>query len=151
MAEHYKVELGHAIRKRREELGLTQKQLAERTHHQEAQTVSRWERGENAPTDVEVVAAALEWTVAELVAGIQAPSARTARKLGQHSQPPATQLDRIEQMLTEIRAHLLGAPAEQAPAVAGVADRLVQAASSPPSKAGAQRGKSPAATRRRTA
>ena len=64
---------------------------------------------------------------------------------------PGTQLDRIEQMLTEIRGHLLGAPAEQAPAVAGVADRLLQAAESPRSKADARRGKSRAASRRKSA
>ena len=64
---------------------------------------------------------------------------------------PLSQLDRIEQMLTEIRDHLLGTPAEQAPAVAGVADRLLQAASSPQSKAGARPGKSQAAAQRKSA
>ena len=99
----------------------------------------RWEAGDTMPhsKNLERVAEAFGVDVAEFYATDEPQE--------------ETQLDRIEQMLTEIRDHLLGAPAEQAPAVAGVADRLLQAASSPPSKAGAQRGKSPAATRRKTA
>lgn len=82
MAERYKVELGRAIAARRKHLGMTQKDLADATHYKEAQTVSRWERGENLPADLEVVAKALDWSISDLVAGIEAPDGRAARYLG---------------------------------------------------------------------
>jgi transcriptional regulator with XRE-family HTH domain len=82
MAVRYKAELGQAIKRRREELGLTQSDLADRTHYKEAQSVSRWERGENLPRDLSVIAEALEWTLGELVAGIEPPDSRAARRLG---------------------------------------------------------------------
>ena len=152
MAEHYRVELGQAIKRRREELGLTQKQLAERTHHQEAQTVSRWERGENTPADIEIVAAALEWTIPELVAGIQPPDARSARRLGHVPQHQPTQLDRIEAKLDQLYQLFTGdqpdAPEE---VLAGLADRVLSTTSSPPSKAAAPPAKSRAAKRRNVA
>src|SRR5258708_4661954 len=100
MADHYKVELGQVIKRR-------QKDLAERTHYKEAQTVSRWERGENSPGDLEVVAMALEWSLAELVAGIEPPNRRTARQFGIPDEVRETQLDRIERLLNEIHALLL--------------------------------------------
>jgi transcriptional regulator with XRE-family HTH domain len=78
MAERYKVELGRAIAKRRRDLGLTQKELADATHYKEGQTVSRWERGENLPGDLDVIARALGWTLEELTAGIEAPNRRVA-------------------------------------------------------------------------
>lgn len=103
MSTRYKAELGAAIKKRRLELGLTQKALAELTHHQESQTVSRWERGENLPSDLEVVATALRWTLPEMMAGIVPPDRRAARRLGIADPPEGTpdpfgdsQLDRIE-------------------------------------------------------
>lgn len=99
MAVRYKAELGQAIARRRKELGLTQKDLAELTHYKEAQTVSRWERGENLPGDLEVVATALQWTLPELMAGIVPPDRRTARKLGidrSMADGGTPQLERIE-------------------------------------------------------
>lgn len=113
MAENYKVQLGLAIAARRNELGMTQKDLADATHYKEAQSVSRWERGETVPGDLDVVAAALQWTVAELVAGIEPPNRKVARQLGmvagEEGTPdlirtfePPDRLARIERMLGQI-------------------------------------------------
>jgi transcriptional regulator with XRE-family HTH domain len=82
MVERYKVELGQAIKRRREELGMTQGDLAKLTHYKDGQTVSRWERGENVPSDLDAVAGALEWTLADMVADIEPPNQIVARKLG---------------------------------------------------------------------
>jgi transcriptional regulator with XRE-family HTH domain len=112
MAEQYKAQVGARIALRRQELGLTQKDLAERTHYKEAQTVSRWERGETLPSNLDAIADALDWTLDELVAGVEAPNAKVARQLGIKipidgrgstpdlvAQLSATQLDRIEESL----------------------------------------------------
>ena len=152
MASHYKVELGQAIRGRREELGLTQKDLAELTHYTEAQTVSRWERGENLPSDLETVASALQWTLADLVAGIQPADRRTARRFGQAPEPSRSQLDRIEQQLSEIHDLLLGDGAASVEEVLdGLADRLLQAGGSLPPRAAAPQHSRQASRRRKSA
>lgn len=89
----YKQQLGDVIRQMREDLGLTQKQLAERAHVQESQTVSRWERGERAPQDLEAVAVALGTTAAEMLKRLEPTGATRAG---------ITQLDRIETQLAEL-------------------------------------------------
>lgn len=135
MVEHYKVELGAAIKRRREELGMTQGELAAATHYKEAQTVSRWERGLNAPGDLEVVARALNWTLPELVAGIQPPNGRAARYLGLvPDEPPAqtpdlsakpdleAQLAALTRMVSELSAQLHDMQAAQGAASASVVE-----------------------------
>jgi transcriptional regulator with XRE-family HTH domain len=82
MVERYKVELGQAIQRRRVELGMTQGELAKLTHYKDGKTVSRWETGANMPSNLDAVAAALEWTLPEMVAGIVPPNRSVARKLG---------------------------------------------------------------------
>ena len=46
--------------------------MAERhaLHYKDGQTVSRWETGAHMPANLDAVAAALKWTLAEMVAGI---------------------------------------------------------------------------------
>jgi transcriptional regulator with XRE-family HTH domain len=117
MSSRYKLELGQAIKRRRSELGLTQKDLADLTHFKEGQTVSRWERGENLPSDLEIVANALQWTLAEMMADIAPPDRRTARRLGivdnvtpdpfSSNGTVETRLDAIEQKLEDIRVSQL--------------------------------------------
>lgn len=111
MSSRYKVELGAAIKRRRVELGLTQKDLADLTHYKEGQTVSRWERGQNLPGDLEIVASALQWTLPEMMAGIAPPDRRTARRLGIEEVPEPfaakshlieEKLDRIEEKLDRV-------------------------------------------------
>jgi transcriptional regulator with XRE-family HTH domain len=118
MSTRYKVELGQAIKRRREELGLTQKELADLTHYKEGQTVSRWERGQNLPGDLEIVATALQWTLPEMMAGIEPPDRRTARRAGIEPTPElfaaTSQLDRIEGLLTELIERLVAADVIQA-------------------------------------
>lgn len=80
MADRYKEQVGEAIRKGRDRLGLTQAELADRVHVSGGTTVSRWERGKNLPKDLSVVAGALEMTLTDLFKGIKAPDARAARK-----------------------------------------------------------------------
>lgn len=82
MAERYKVELGQAIKRRRESKGWTQGDLAKATHYKDGQAVSRWERGANMPSNLDAVAEALDCTLAELVEGIIPPNKTVARKLG---------------------------------------------------------------------
>jgi transcriptional regulator with XRE-family HTH domain len=93
----YKQQLGELIRELREELGLTQKQLADRSHVAESQTVSRWERGERAPQDLEAVAAALESTVPEMLRRIEPVGQKQRRSM--NADDGRSQLDRIEQRL----------------------------------------------------
>lgn len=93
MAALYKEQLGEQIKRRRKALGLTQSELADKAHVKESQTVSRWERGERAPNDLENVARALETTAAEMLAEL-APVNQSDRKKLQPGGP--TQLDRIE-------------------------------------------------------
>lgn len=130
MATLYKQQLGAAIRRRREALGLTQRQLADRLHLSEAQTVSRWERGDRAPADLDAVAEALETTTELMLAELEPIGQRQRRAMSANG---LTQLDRIENKLdailveirerderldahegaiTELRAALLGDVAE---------------------------------------
>lgn len=96
VAALYKKQLGDVIRERREALGLTQKDLAERSSVEEPQTVSRWERGLNAPTDLEAVARALETTADELLRQLRPVNQKERRRLEPYG---PTQLDRIERKL----------------------------------------------------
>lgn len=102
VAALYKQQLGAVIAGRREALGLTQKELAERAHVKESQTVSRWERGERAPNDLEAVAAALETTVPEMLAGLEPLSQR--RRKAMNATGSGSQLDRIEAQLGRLEA-----------------------------------------------
>lgn len=165
MSVRYRAELGQAIQRRRKELGLTQKDLADRTHYREAQAVSRWERGENLPRDLEIVAIALDWTLAELVAGIEPPDRRVARRLG--IAPPSEdaprraghfdeRLDAIQRTLDQILELLQlltgETPADEAAAMLeGLPQEVAQAAGLPQHQAPAQSGSTPAAAKRKTA
>jgi transcriptional regulator with XRE-family HTH domain len=84
------------LRERREELGLTQKEVAFRMPDgTDSQAVSKWERDEHEPSPAKLLtlAAALELTPEELLDGIP-------------RQRPASQLDRIEAMLSTIGERL---------------------------------------------
>jgi transcriptional regulator with XRE-family HTH domain len=99
VATSFKHLLGAVIRARRKELGLTQRDLADRVNVSESQTVSRWERGERAPTDLEAVAKGLEWSTEELLRAIQPLKQHERRMLDPRA---GTQLDRIEAKLDAI-------------------------------------------------
>jgi len=99
VAALYRQQLGEVIKARREDLGLTQKDLADRANVEEPQTVSRWERGINAPTDLEAVARALEWEVDEMLRRLTPLGQKERRQLSPHG---PSQLDRIEQMLDKV-------------------------------------------------
>lgn len=99
VAALYKQQLGVLIARMREDLGLTQKQLAERAHVAEAQTVSRWERGERVPQDLEAVAAALETTAADMLRQLE-PLGQRQRK-AMNADGGRSQLDRIEARLDQ--------------------------------------------------
>ena len=103
MAILYKEQLGRAIKRRREDLGLTQRQLADLVNVEEAQTVSRWERGLNSPTDLEAVAAGLQTTAAEILRELEPIGHRERRRM---MPSEGTQLDRIEAKLDRILAQL---------------------------------------------
>lgn len=101
MAALYKEQLGALIATKRLALGLTQAELAEKIPVKESQTVSRWERGERGPNDLEAVAKALETTAADMLSEIGSVKQTDRRKLGPANE---TQLDRIERKLTELLA-----------------------------------------------
>lgn len=103
VAALYKQQLGNIISARREELGLTQRELADRANVEESQTVSRWERGLNQPTDLDAVATALEWTLPELLGQLRPAHQKERRRLDPDG---PTQLDRIEALLSEIAERL---------------------------------------------
>lgn len=98
----HKEELGARIRRRRKELGYTQKKLAELAHYKEGQTVSRWERGVSEPEDLPAVAAALQWTVSEMLDGIEMTQEQRQRL----DPEGATQLDRMEHELRHVETKL---------------------------------------------
>ncbi len=96
----YKEQLGRAIKRRREALGLTQRQLADLVNVEEAQTVSRWERGLNSPTDLEAVAAGLQTTASVILKELDPAGPR-------HGRPGAeSQLDRLETKIDALLEHL---------------------------------------------
>ena len=120
VAALYKEQLGLIIKRRREDLDLTQKQLAEKAGVEESQTVSRWERGMNAPIDLEAVAAGLKTTAAEMLAELSPVTKQRKR-----SSLPAEPLSRVEAKLDAIIAHfkIELPPAETLADVAGEVGR----------------------------
>lgn len=123
MALRYKQQLGAAIRARRLELGMSQKDLAAATHVKEPQTISRWERGETVPSDLDAVARALKTTISELHAGIRPPK-RVAHKLDIAPVPEAAQLQRIEDMLSQLVEEQAAFRVEVAQGVLAMTKRL---------------------------
>jgi transcriptional regulator with XRE-family HTH domain len=103
MAAVYKEELGRQIKRRREELGLTQRELADLAHVKEATTVSRWERGERGPTDLEAVASALQTSASQMLSELSPLNQRERRELDRSG---PTQLDRIEATLERMERML---------------------------------------------
>lgn len=99
VAALYKEELGKQIKRRREALGLTQSDLATKAHVKESQTVSRWERGQRGPNDLEAVAKALETTASEMLAELGALKQTDRKRLHPAG---ASQLDRIEAKLDHL-------------------------------------------------
>lgn len=139
MAVRYKEQLGAAIRERREGLGITQKELAEAACVKEPQTVSRWERGETAPSDLEAVAAALQCSIAELMAGIEPPSRRAARKLNLVvADSPETQLDQIQAAVEEIKRLLTADGSAWIQSVEDLVAQVRSASGSPPTRGSGQ-------------
>lgn len=125
MAREQTERLGRRIRERREELGLGQRDVADRmTDFPKVsdQYVSKWERGKNRPDDehLDALAVALETTTADLVAGPlseRAPRPEETPDLigamnGDRGAVPnvealQAQLDRIERGQTELRTMLI--------------------------------------------
>lgn len=100
MAAMYKQQLGEIIRRRRLELHLTQNQVADLAGVGQSLTVSRWERGISAPSDLDAVATALQTTAGEMLAEIRDLEGKQRRELHPKG---ASQLDRIERMLGEVK------------------------------------------------
>lgn len=99
VAALYKEQLGDQIKRRREELDLTQAELATLAHVKESTTVSRWERGERSPNDLEAVARALQTTASEMLRELGAVPQANRRKMLPGG---ATQLDRLEGKVDEL-------------------------------------------------
>lgn len=123
------------MRARREELGLSQEAVADRMqdihaeHHPDeprdrtrGQMVSDWERAVNEPSPkkIELLAAALSWTVGDLNSDAVDESTETPDVLGALSSDQA-RLERIEAKLDRLLDHFDLAELEQLAAGAGQA------------------------------
>lgn len=105
MASEHVKRMGARIKDRREELGLTQKQLADLVGGAtDGNQVSKWERGANRPTDarLEKIAEALQ--VQPAYFHTPPPAGGTGDLMTAFS-PERSQLDRIEAKLDAILAH----------------------------------------------
>lgn len=112
MASERAKAIGERIRERRQVLGLTQEELARKTESTTitGNVISRWERGENRPSDtsLELLAAGLELEVGYLRFGNDRPlSLPTPRDDSQF----LDRLDRIENHLGTIAEALRSATA----------------------------------------
>jgi transcriptional regulator with XRE-family HTH domain len=139
MAAQYVANIGRRIRERREELGLSQEDVArELPGKVSGNQVSRWERGLHRPNDpaLEALGQALNVEVAYFLGDGPSTSADTAED---DSPPRPEQLDRIEAMLAMLVAHFdLRAPRPSE--VADVTEQaLQQLADTPPQSAPAPR------------
>jgi transcriptional regulator with XRE-family HTH domain len=117
VALRYKKQLGAAIRRRRDEFGWSQAELAERVEawlrrhgyrnsdngHFDALNISRWERGVVAPNqeNFEAVAAALKTTPAKLAAGIT-PDPKPGKPEPTFETTPPSLEARLEAMQREL-------------------------------------------------
>jgi transcriptional regulator with XRE-family HTH domain len=141
--------IGRAIRRRRKELDLTQKQVAAEMRKAaqseeegepavDGQRVSDWERGYNKPSEryLHLLVAALKVEGVGYFYEDEAPGApETPDVLGAFKGDDAeSRLERIETQVSEIRDALLGNESD-AQAVAGIAARLLQAAGLLPEQA----------------
>jgi transcriptional regulator with XRE-family HTH domain len=104
--------LGEALRRRRQELGLSQGQLARLLPMDsvDGSAISRWERGQVRPRDetIELLAEALETTFAELMAG-GSPEDPENGVAGRRSLDirMLEALERIEERLSDIHAAVI--------------------------------------------
>jgi transcriptional regulator with XRE-family HTH domain len=124
MASEHVKRMGARIKDRREELGLTQRQLADLVGGAtDGNQVSKWERGANRPTDarLEKIADALQVEPAYFHTP---PPVNGTGDLMTAMNPERGQLDRIENKLDAILAHLglAATPTE----VAGVFEAAAQ-------------------------
>lgn len=104
MAREHVEAVGRRMRERREELRLTQREVADRLPPPiDGNYISRWERGEHKPEDdtLDAIAAALETTTARLLT--DPPDKSVTPDLSNNGR---SQLDRIEDALEELRAGL---------------------------------------------
>lgn len=110
MAAQRAEKIGARMRERREQLGLKQREIADRVPVASvtADYVGRWERGivEPSAAYLDLIAAALETSVADLMAGPlseRKPQGETPDPFANgHSQHIAERLDRIEAVLAEL-------------------------------------------------
>lgn len=120
MALEYVARMGARIRERREELGMTQRELADAIPGKaDSNQVSKWERGEHKPGDnnLEHIAKALEVDPSFFMAA--KPAAGVAPLLQNLS---GSQLDRIEAKLDELLART-ATPSETPEEIAAEAAR----------------------------
>lgn len=136
MAVQYREQVGQAIRDRRDQLGVSQEAVADRIDAwfadqgkprrtpMTAQTISRWERGENMgrADNLEALAAALETTVGEIMAQVKAKPLADKRRNG--GDPTSAQLDRIEAKLNAVLEALGRSPLVADPEMAEIAAEL---------------------------
>jgi transcriptional regulator with XRE-family HTH domain len=118
MAAEHVARIGARIRERRDELNLTQRELADLIPGKaDGNQVSKWERGEHRVSDdtLEHIAAALQTDVAYFIA--PAPRAGSPDLMGTLREADATQLDRIERMLSEVLQRLTAVEASVADAL----------------------------------
>jgi transcriptional regulator with XRE-family HTH domain len=135
MAEEMEL-IGGRMRERREELGLKQREVADRIAGKtEGKDVSRWENAHHRPNSDTLgrIAEALETTVADLYAGPVAdrkPQGETP-DLMSHLDGGSPALNRIEVMFQELHERLEAIEAGQGAIVAEILAALEQMPSAP--------------------
>jgi transcriptional regulator with XRE-family HTH domain len=146
MASEHVKRMGARIKDRREELGMTQRRLADQVGGAtDGNQVSKWERGTNRPSDakLERLAAALEVDPSYF----HTPPPLTGTGDLMDAFGVETQLDRIESMVSAIVAHLdlkVPTPSEVADETERVmrqlADKSPQDAPAPRKRRGSTQG-----------
>lgn len=121
MAVQYREQVGEALRARRQQLGLTQSQVADRVETYlrkrgkrdegkpfDAQNISRWERGKNLGTtdNLEAVAAALETTVAAIMATIEREPKRPALPVNGNGPSEPAYVQELRHELQDVKTML---------------------------------------------
>lgn len=112
MAAEHLIRIGARIRKRREEMGLTQRELADQLPGKaDGNQVSKWERGQHRVSDdtLEHIGAALEVDPSYFLA--PEPKTGTPDLMGDiRGAEDRRQLDRIEKKLDKLLEHLVTSP-----------------------------------------
>jgi transcriptional regulator with XRE-family HTH domain len=130
-SDHVGRTLGARIKARRQELGLTQAQLAERLGLANVVSVSRYEVGERDPRLATLIgiATALDWPVEDLVRGLGAPPPSNQRPSTRtRARPRPIDLDEAVREISDRLTKLRATEPERAESLSGLLLDMLDAA-----------------------